>query len=99
MRAYLSADADMLRTLLGGGTIAAVVNIPAGDDEVDEFDAMAAAAASGRVVVAVDVDHAEQPVDLRHVAAFHVDVDGSGDLAWYAPQEIDQVLALLEGEQ
>jgi hypothetical protein len=95
MRAYLSADAEMLRELRDGGSVAAPLRIAASDDEIDEFDALTATAAPGRAVVAVEVDQPDLPVDATMIAALHVDADGSGDLAWYAPEEINQVLELL----
>jgi hypothetical protein len=49
--------------------------------------------------VVAEVDHPEdgddQMVTLDEVVALHVDIDGSGDLAWYATQEIDVVLDVL----
>ena len=59
------------------------------------FAAMSAAAETGPVVVAADIEAEFQPLTLDQVAAFHVDVDGTGDLAWFATQELDQVLDLL----
>ncbi len=71
----------------------------ASDDEEDEFAALAAASEAGSVVVVAEVDDPDdgddQAITLDEVAAVHVDVDGSGDLAWYATQEIDVVLDLL----
>ena len=32
---------------------------------------------------------------LAKVASFHVDLDASGDLAWFATQEVDAVLLAL----
>lgn len=96
MRIYLSADAGRLRLLREGGTITGQARVPDSDDEADEFDAMLSAALPGAAVVAADVETAQQPVDLASIAALHVDADSSGDLAWFAPQEIDQVIDLLE---
>jgi hypothetical protein len=97
MRVYLSADADLLKQLRDGSAVAGDIQSAASDDEVDEFEAMTSASAPGRAVVAAEVDHLDQAIDLSMVAAFHVDADGSGDLAWYAREEIDQVLELLGG--
>lgn len=97
MRVYAAADREVLATLLSGEAVSLAGVIPDSDDELSEFEAMSEAAASGRVVVAADVDSADQPIRLDQVASFHVDVDGSGDLAWFATLELDQVLALLEG--
>jgi hypothetical protein len=92
---YLSADAAALRSLRDGGKITLPGHEPASDDEADEFAALTRAAEDGSVVVTVEVDREDQPVTLDDVHAFHVDADGSGDLAWYATQEIDEVLRLL----
>ena len=95
MRAYFAADAELLGRLREGGTYTGDLQVATSDDELDEFDAMTAAAQPDRAVVAVEVDQPHQPVGLADVAAFHVDADGSGDLAWYAAEEIDQVVGLL----
>jgi hypothetical protein len=92
---YLSADAADLRSLRDGGQVALPVQVPASDDEADEFEALTRAAEAGAAVVTVEVDRGDQPVTLDDVQAIHVDADGSGDLAWYATQEIDEVLRLL----
>lgn len=69
--------------------------VPASDDELDEFDALSIAAEQGDVVIAADVDDVDAHVALEQVASFHVNADGSGHLAWYAPQELDNVIAEL----
>lgn len=98
-RLYLSADASALRSLRDGATVSLPAFAPASDDEKDEFAALTEAADAGPVVVAADVDDVDegddQAITLDQVAALHVDVDGSGDLAWFATQEIDAVLGLL----
>lgn len=96
MRIYLSADANDLRELRDGGSVVGVTHLPHSDDEADEFDAMMAAVVPGCAVLAAEVDSLTDPIDLTNVAALHVDVDGSGDLAWFAPQEIDEVIDLVE---
>ena len=99
MRLYLSAEAAALRSLRDGASVSLPAFAPPGDDEEDEFAALTEAAAAGAVVVAADVDVVDagddQAVTLDQVAALHVDVDGTGDLAWFATQEIDDVLELL----
>ena len=99
MRLYLTADAAALRSLQDGGSVALPAYVAASDDEEDEFTALAAAAETGNVVVVADVDDPDdgddQAITLDQVVAVHVDADGSGDLAWYATQEIDVVLDLL----
>ncbi len=94
MRIYLSAGLDALVQLRDGQSISLPAVIPASDDELDEFDALTAAGEQGDVVIAAEVDDAETPVNLDHVASFHFDADDSGDLAWYAPQELDEVIEL-----
>ena len=42
------------------------------------------------------MDDPDDPFTLAQVASFHLDADGSGDLAWYAPQELDQVIELTQ---
>jgi hypothetical protein len=95
MRVYFAADAESLRQLQDGGPVRLPAFVPASDDELDEFAALADAGEAGDVAIAADVDAADQAVSLEQVASFHVDADGSGDLAWYATQELDQVIALL----
>lgn len=99
MRLYLTADAAALRALRGGASITLPAFAAASDDEEDEFAALAAAASDTGTVVVAEVDDPadgdDQAVTLDEVVALHVDIDGSGDLAWYATQEIDVVLDLL----
>jgi hypothetical protein len=99
MRLYLSAGAEALRSLRDGASVKLPAFVAASDDEDDEFAALAAAADGSAAVVVADVDQVDdgddQAVMLEQVAAIHVDTDGSGDLAWYATQEIDDVLRLL----
>jgi len=97
MRIYAAAGLDTLVQLREGQAAALPAVVPASDDELDEFDALSEAAEQGDVVIAADVDGPDSPVSLSQVASFHLDVDGSGDLAWYAPQELDQVVELLGG--
>jgi hypothetical protein len=99
MRLYLSADAAALRSLRDEASVTLPAFVAASDDEEDEFAALAAASESAKVVVVADVDDPDdgddQTITLDEVVAVHVDADGSGDLAWYATQEIDVVLELL----
>lgn len=95
MRAYVALDATGLQQLHDGGAAQGTRVVAAGEDEQDEFDAMTEAAEHGPVVVAAEVAGPDDPITLVEVEALHVDVDGTGDLAWYATQEIDAVLALL----
>ncbi|MGH3458786.1 hypothetical protein [Aeromicrobium sp.] len=95
MRIYLAADAPALKSLRDGGSVT-LPAIPAeSDDEADEFAALSKAAENGAAVVVAEVGRTDQPVTLSEVEALHVDADGTGDLAWYATQEIDAVIELL----
>jgi hypothetical protein len=99
MRLYLTADAAALRSLRDGASVSLPAFAAASEDEEDEFAALAAASENGALVVVAEVDEPEdgddQTITLDDVVAMHVDVDGSGDLAWYATQEIDVVIELL----
>jgi hypothetical protein len=99
MRVYLAADAAALEALRDGEPVTLQPFVPASDDELDEFAALSAAAEAGSVVVAADIDGDTkgdpQPLTLDQVASFNIDIDGTGDLAWFATQELDQVLELL----
>lgn len=99
MRLYLVADAAALRSLRDGEPVTLPAFVAESDDEEDEFNALAAVADVAPVVVAADVDDVEagdeQTITLEQVAALHLDADGTGDLAWFATQEIDVVLDLL----
>jgi hypothetical protein len=80
-----------------------------GDDEQSEYAALMAAAHDAaalfdgpgrRVVVVADVADPDAAVPLRDVVAVHADpqerpagADPEDDLAWYATQEIDALLA------
>ena len=80
-----------------------------GDSEEQEYAALMAAAAEAaelldgpgrRVVVVADVADPDGAVPLRDVVAVHADpvdrpadADPDEDLAWYAVQELDQLLS------
>jgi len=99
MRIYLAATRENLEALRRGDRLALPAVVPESEDEADEYAALSAAAETGSVVVAADIDgdiEGEfQPFTLDQVASFHVDTDETGDLAWYATQELDQVIDLL----
>lgn len=97
MRTWTGAGADALRTLREGGTLGGSPVRAASEDEQDEHDALLAAAEDGPVVVVAEIAEGAE-VDLDAVEAFHVDADGSGQLAWYATQELDAVLELLDAD-
>lgn len=92
MRIYVALDADRLRLLADGAGVTGPAFRAESEDEEDELAALEEAALHGPVVAAADVDGADDTVTLDDVASFHLDVDGTGDLAWYATQELDAVL-------
>ena len=61
------------------------------EDEEDDLAALEEASEHGFVVAVAEVDGSDD-VALENIVSFHVDLDGSGDLAWFATQEIDAVL-------
>jgi hypothetical protein len=95
MRVYFAADVGALARLRADGAVGLPAYVPASEDELDEFAALSEAADAGAVTIAADVNDPDDPVTLAQVASFHLDADGSGDLAWYAPQELDQVVELM----
>lgn len=95
-RVYAPAGIDDLRELAADRPVTLQVVQAASSDEEDEYEALLAAAELGPVVVTAEVDTAAAPIRREDVQSFHLDADGSGDLAWYAPQEIDQVIELLQ---
>lgn len=95
-RIYLPARLIDLERLRDGASVSLPAVVPTSDDELDEFDALSTAAGQGDVVIAADVEDPDEPFTLERVASFHLDADGSGDLAWYASQELDQVIELLK---
>jgi len=94
-RVYGAADRDALMQLAAGQPITIDVVESESEDEEHEFEAMMAAAERGPVVVTAEVETANTPVRLENVEAFHLDMDDSGDLAWFARQELIQVIEFL----
>jgi hypothetical protein len=95
MRIYVALDAAQLRQLAAGVRVTGPAFRAETEDEEDEHAALEEAAAHGSVVAAADVEGSDDALTLDDIASFHVDVDGTGDLAWYATQEIDAVLELV----
>ena len=92
MRVYLALTLDDLEQLEAGEQIAPEAYVAASEDEEDELAALEEAAEQGAAAAAAELDDEDDPVSLVDVASFHLDLDGSGDLAWFATQEIDAVL-------
>lgn len=95
MRIYVAADVALLQRLQAGESVTATAFRAETDDEEDELAALDAAAEVGDAVVAAEVDGPDDVLTLQDVASIHVDLDGSGHLAWFATQEIDAVLTVL----
>ena len=95
-RIYAATSLAHLHQLAAGQPIEVEVVAPESDDEEHEYEALLSAAEQGSVVISAEVDRANAPIRPQDVQSFHLDADGSGDLAWYAPQELDQVIGLLE---
>lgn len=96
MRVYLSLTRDELTALEAGGSVTpAEAFVAASIDEEDELAALEEAAEHGDVAAAAELDDPDGPVTLVDIASLHVDMDDSGDLAWFATQEIAAVIELL----
>ncbi len=107
MRIYVPLTLERLATLASSGELRDHDEpfVADGEDEEAEYAAlMAAADASAalqpagarRVVVVAEVGREGEPVPLRRVLAVHADTEGAGpddDLAWFATQEIPDLLA------
>lgn len=107
MRIYLPLTIERLREYALAGTVSDYDEpfVSEDDDEESEYAAlMAAAGASAelqpggarRVVLVAEVGAEGEPVPMRRVLSVHADLPGAGpddDLAWFATQEIDDLLA------
>ncbi len=96
MRIYAGVTRDELAALDAEGTpLTGVRFVAPSEDEEDEAAALEEAAEAGDAVVVAELDDEDAPIGLDDVASFHLDADGSGDLAWYARQEVGAVLDAL----
>lgn len=96
MRVYLGLSADELASLAAGEQVTpAEAFVAASSDEEDELAALEEAAEHGVVAAAAELDDPDGPVTLDDVASLHVDLDDSGDLAWFATQEVAAVIELV----
>ena len=96
MRVYLGLDVDELVALEAGRSVTpAEAFVAASTDEEDELAALEEAAEHGAVAAAAEVDDPDGPVALVDIASLHLDLDDSGDLAWFATQEIAAVIELV----
>lgn len=114
VRVYLPATLASLAAHDAAGEIPASVDrvVAGGPDEESEYLALMSAAdlsaelqdaAGRRVVLVAEVPDAEGPVPMSLVVAVHADTEaGAGpddDLAWFASQEIPDLLASRNTEQ
>jgi len=96
MRVYLSLGADDLVALQDGEPVTpAEAFVAASVDEEDELAALEEAAEHGAVAAAAELDDPDGPVTLVDIDSLHVDTDDSGDLAWFATQEIAAVIEIV----
>jgi hypothetical protein len=96
MRVYVGLTrAELVELDAGRPVTPAESFVAASVDEEDELAALEEAAENGDVAAAAELNDPDGPVALTDIASLHVDVDGSGDLAWYATQEIAAVIELV----
>jgi hypothetical protein len=95
MRVYLPAGSADLQRLVDGDSIQIEGYLAVSTDEEDELAALETAGDGAACVVVAEVADPDGPVQLVDVEALHVDTDNSGDLAWFATQEIAAVIELL----
>jgi len=110
-RLYLPASLELLARLHAGEALATTAAVEADDDSEDsEYAALLTAAEASaelvgagrrRVVVVAEVGRPGDPVTVREVVAVHVDIetgaDPDDDLAWFATQEIGQLVQGADG--
>jgi hypothetical protein len=93
MRVYLGLTHDELVALASGAAVTpAEAFLAASLDEEDELAALEEAAENGAVAAAAELDDPDGPVTLADIESLHLDLDDSGDLAWFATQEIAAVI-------
>lgn len=98
MRVYLPVGAAELEALRGGVQVRIEGYVAASTEEEDELAALESAADEAPAVAVAELDDPDAPVTLDRVEALHTAVDATGDLAWFAPSELDAVLEQLSGE-
>ena len=108
MRVYLPTTLDRLAQQHADGAVVVPDDVVLADDDSEdaEYAALMAAAEDSadlvertgrRVVVVADIDDVDAAVPMRDVVAVHADVDETGELAWFATQEIGALLETAEG--
>lgn len=99
MRVYLPIGAAELAALHAGDAIVVEGYLAASVDEEDELAALETAADDAPAVAVAEVEDPDGPVSLVDVEALHVAADDSGDLAWFATQEVAAVLELVRARE
>jgi len=92
VRVYLPVGLTELDLLAEGRQIEVEGYVAASTEEEDELAAVEAAAEDAPAVAVAEVDDPDGPVALTDIEALHTAVDDSGDLAWFAPSELDAVI-------
>lgn len=95
MRVYLPVGVAELETLNAGEPVEVEGYVAASEDEEDELAALEAAAEDAPAVAVAELADPDAPVTLADIEALHTAVDDSGDLAWFATQEIAAVTDLV----
>lgn len=95
MRVYLPVGVADLRRLADGEAIEVEGYLAASTDEEDELAALETAGDDAPAVAVAEVDDPDGPITLVDIDALHAPTDDSGDLAWFATQEIAAVIELL----
>ena len=96
MRVYLPVGLDELAALAAGESVRVEGYVAASTDEEDELAALETAAREAPAVAVVETSgDPDGPATLADVDALHTAVDDSGDLAWFASQEIAAVIDVL----
>lgn len=97
MRVWAGVPASQVEALRDGAPLDSGLVAAESDDEQHEYEALLAAAEDGPVVVVAEVADGADAVGIDDVEAWYVDADGSGHLAWFAPQEVEAVIAAAQG--
>ncbi len=95
MRVYLPVGVAELEMLHAGEPVHVEGYLAASEDEEDELAALEAAGDDAPAVAVAEVADPDAPVTLADIEALHTAVDDSGDLAWFATQEIAAVTEMV----
>ncbi|NLC97813.1 MAG: hypothetical protein GX678_01885 [Actinomycetales bacterium] len=98
-RVYASAGLDDLMRLAAGESVVLETNQAESEDEEHEFEALLAAQERGPVVVTAEITSSDNSMKLEDVESLHLDTDDSGELSWFARQELIHVIEILKSEE